>query len=44
MNDRQRSCHHQQQQLQHTRQIFDKKCRTLNNDLRKTNDTIESLR
>lgn len=47
MSDRRGSCHHrqqQQQQQQHTRQSFEDKCRVLENELRKKNDAIDTLR
>jgi hypothetical protein len=42
MSDRRRSCHHQQQH--HTRQTFGDKCRILEDEVRKKNDTIDALR
>jgi hypothetical protein len=43
MSDRRHPCHHQQQQ-QHARRSFEDKCRVLQNELRKKNDTIDTLK
>lgn len=44
MSDRQRSCHSQRQQQQHSRATFDEKCRALDAELRKQTDSIDELR
>jgi hypothetical protein len=44
MSDQQRSCHHHQQQQQHIRRTFEDKCRVLEDELRKKNDTIDALK
>jgi hypothetical protein len=41
MSDR-RSCHHHQRQ--HVRQVFDDRCRALDDELKRKTDTIDSLR
>ena len=41
MSDRRRTC---QQQQQHVRQIFEDKCRSLEDEIKKKTETIEALK